>query len=128
MKLELKKLVLLAQLNCYESKYDLMESEIYEEDIEEYHSDKRNFKEKMEECFFDSISGRTEEIILENGTSLYFYKDGGDDLYLDEVKSLIEELKTEYEICNSSDFDSAREEIFKKYNFEYDEFEDYDEE
>ena len=61
MKLELKKLVLLAQLNCYESKYDLMESEIYEEDIEEYHSDKRNFKEKMEEWFFDSISGRTEE-------------------------------------------------------------------
>ena len=105
-----------------------MEAEIYEEDIEEYRSDKRNFKEKMEEWFFDSISGRTEKIILENGTSLYFYKDGGDDLYLDEVKSLIEELKTEYEICNSSDFDSAREEIFKKYNFEYDEFEDYDEE
>ncbi|WP_294066598.1 hypothetical protein [uncultured Fusobacterium sp.] len=128
MKLELKKLVLLAQLNCYDSKYDLMESEIYEEDIEEYRSDKRNFKEKMEEWFFDSISGRTEEVTLENGISLYFYKDGDDDLYIDEVKSLIEELKTEYEICNSSDFDSAREEIFKKYNFEYDEFEDYDEE
>lgn len=128
MKLELKKLVLLAQLNCYDSKYDLMESEIYEEDIEEYRSDKRNFKEKMEEWFFDSISGRTEEVTLENGISLYFYKDGNDDLYIDEVKSLIEELKTEYEICNSSDFDSAREEIFKKYNFEYDEFEDYDEE
>lgn len=72
------------------------------------------------------MSGRAEEVKLKNGEILYFYKNEGDDLCLDEVNNLIKKLESEHEINDLSDFNSAREQIFEDNNFEYDEYEDYD--
>lgn len=124
MKLSIENLRILAQLNCYDSKYDLMIDEIEYEEKQIYITDNENLKEKIEDWFFDWIGDKTSEIKISDNKYLYFYTNVEDVLGIPldeenelEIIILIKNLIKENNIRNVEDFYRIMYNIFEENNY-----------
>lgn len=126
MKLKLDELKMLAELNCYDTKYDLFLDEAEFEDREQYISNINNFDQKIEDWFFDWHMGRTAKVKLKNieNKYLYFYKNG-DEIHLvvgeelkNQIEILIEKIMDNYSIKNKDDYLNSVTDILFKNNYD----------
>lgn len=124
MKLSIENLRILAQLNCYDSKYDLMIDEIEYEEKQIYITDNENLKEKIEDWFFDWIGDKTSEIKISDNKYLYFYTNVEDVLGIPldeenelEIIILIKNLIKENNIRNAEDFYRIMYNTFEENNY-----------
>lgn len=128
MKLELKELRMLTNINCYNSKFRLTKNEIDDDEEELCIKDWNNLKVTISDWFCDYMGDRVYSK-EHNGKTFYFFRRGSSLVEGFEFENIVKKVLEEYELNSAEEFDEIVKNIFQEndYNPEDDWFDEYDE-